>query len=115
MEKIKIIQEANYNWEGHPRVKGAESMFLLTNQEENTEFTCMLTHLPVKTVVNIHFHEFDEIIYVIEGKAVMYIDGAGEIPMKKGSFFRIPKGVKHHPYDIEEDIIAYNVFYPFSK
>ena len=28
----------------------------------------------------------------------------------KGFFLRIPKGILHQPHDIEEDIIAYDVW-----
>jgi hypothetical protein len=43
----------------------------------------------------------------------MWIDELGDVPMVEGTFIRIPKGVLHQPCDIEEDLIAYDIFYPF--
>jgi hypothetical protein len=33
------------------------------------------------------------------------------LPMVPG--FRIPKGVLHQPHDVEEDLVVYDVFYPY--
>jgi hypothetical protein len=43
----------------------------------------------------------------------LWVDQVGDVPMVEGTFVRIPKGVLHQPHDIEEDLIAYDVFYPF--
>ena len=41
-----------------------------------------------------HIHEnSDDIIYVLKGKAKMWIDNIGDVPMREGTFLRIPKGV----------------------
>jgi len=50
---------------------------------------------------------------VVKGKAKMWIDRVGDVPLVEGTFVRIPKGVLHQPHDIEEDLFAYDVFYPF--
>ena len=34
-------------------------------------------------------------------------------PQLKDVKVRIPKGVLHHPHDIEEDLLIYEVFYPY--
>jgi hypothetical protein len=34
---------------------------------------------------------------------------------KGNTFLCIPKGVKHQPHAVKEDILTYNVFYPFVK
>jgi mannose-6-phosphate isomerase-like protein (cupin superfamily) len=60
-----------------------------------------------------HTHECDDILYIIKGKAKVWIDGIGDIPALPGTFVRIPKGVLHQPHDVEEDSIIYDVFYPF--
>lgn len=75
----------------------------------------MLTRVSAGTVIDMHTHTCDEIIYLIEGNAVMSIAGMTDIKMTRGTFLRIPKGVKHRPHSINEDILAYNVFYPFLK
>jgi mannose-6-phosphate isomerase-like protein (cupin superfamily) len=49
----------------------------------------------------------------VKGKAKMWIEGIGDVPMVEGGFIRIPKGVWHQPHDIEEDVIAHDVvWYP---
>ncbi len=94
-------------------VKGAESVFLLSKREDDTELTCMLVNIPAGSQVEEHTHECDEIIYVLKGKAKLSVDGVGIVDMKTGSFFRIPRGLKHRPFDIEESLEVWNVFYPY--
>ena len=114
MGKSKIIQHQDLKWEPHPQLANAKVAYLLSNREEGMDLTCFLVHVPVGTEVQKHIHEnSDDIIYVLKGKAKMWIDEIGDLPMREGSFFRIPKGVLHQPHNIEEDLIAYDVFYPF--
>ncbi len=115
MERAKVIQPSNIKWEPHPLVAGIESAYLVSKRDENMDLTCMLVHVPPGTRVDKHTHECDEIIYVIQGQAMMHIEGIGEVPMSAGTFLRIPKGVAHHPYDIVDDIRVYDVFYPFLE
>lgn len=115
MEQPKIIQPYNLEWEPHPLVTGIESAYLISNRDENVDLTCMLVHVPSGTHVEKHSHECDEIIYVLKGKAMMSIDGIGEVSMTAGTFLRIPKGVTHRPYKIEDSLIVYDVFYPFLR
>jgi quercetin dioxygenase-like cupin family protein len=113
MEKFKIVQQNDVRWEPHPQLARAEVGYLVSNRDENMDLTCMLVHLPPGTQVDRHTHECDDIIYVVKGKATMWIEGVGDVEMVQGTFLRIPKGVAHQPYNIEEDFIAYDVFYPF--
>lgn len=114
MEEIKIVQPEEINWEPHPQLANAEVSYLLSKRDENADLTCLLVHLPLGIEVEKHIHEnSDDIIYVVKGKAKMWIDQVGDVPMVGGAFIRIPKGVLHQPHDIEEDILAYDVFYPF--
>ncbi len=113
MRQPKIIQPADRRWEPHPRVVGAEATCLLSHQGDGAGLTCMLTRLPAGTFVESHSHRCEEIIYVLRGKATMQIDGAGAVSMARGAFLRIPSGVTHQPYGVEEDLLAYNVFYPY--
>ncbi len=113
MEKPKVVQRDDIKWEPHPQLANATVAFLISHRDENMDLTCMLVRLPTGTYVEKHTHECEDIIYVIEGKATIWIEGIGDIPMTKGTFIRIPKGVQHQPHDIEQDILAYDVFYPF--
>lgn len=113
MEQAKIIQPSDIKWEPHPRFAKAEVANLVSNRDDNMNLTCTLVRLQPGTHVGKHTHQCDEIIYVIKGKAMMDIDGVGEVRMSEGTFLRIPKGVAHQPHKVEDDFIALDVFYPF--
>ena len=113
MDDVKIVHPQDVKWEPHPQLAKAKVAFLVSHRDENMDLTIMLVDLPVGTEVPRHTHECDDIIYLVEGKAKMWIEGMGDVPVEKGSFVRIPKGTLHQPHDIEEDLIAYDVFYPF--
>ena len=114
MTKCKVIQPSEMKLEPHPQLPKIKVAHLLTNRDDDISITCALVHLPVGAEVEKHFHESsDDIIYVVRGKPKMWIEGAGDVPMIEGGFLRIPKGVWHQPHDIVEDVIAYDVWYPF--
>jgi quercetin dioxygenase-like cupin family protein len=114
METAKIVEPSEIKWEPHPQLAKAQVAYFLSNKDENAGLTCLMVRLPVGTKVERHIHEnSDDIIYVVKGKAKMWIDGIGDVPMVEGAFIRIPKGVLHQPRDIEEDILVYDVFHPF--
>lgn len=114
MEKSKIVQPDQIKWEPHPQLAEAKVSYLLSHRDENADLTCLLVHLQAGAEVEKHTHDnSDDIIYVLKGKGKMWIDGVGDVSIEKGAFIRIPKGVLHQPHDIEEDVLAYDVFYPF--
>lgn len=115
MEQAKILHPSDITWEAHPCFEGLTSAMLVTHCDEHMDLTCMLTRVSVGTIIDEHVHECDEIIYVLEGNAIMSIERMDNVPMIPGTFLRIPKGVKHKPHTIEASILAYNVFYPFLK
>jgi len=114
MEACKVIQTNEIKWEPHPQLKNAKVAYLLSRRDENVDLSCFLVNVPAGTEVEKHIHEdSDDIIYVIKGKAKMWIDKVGDVPMVEGSFIRIPKGLWHLAHDVEEDLLIYDVFYPF--
>jgi quercetin dioxygenase-like cupin family protein len=115
MEQTKIVHPSDIKWEEHPVFSGLRSAMLVSNRDDQMDLTCMLTRVSSGTVIDMHTHTCDEIIYVIEGDAVMSIEGMNDIQMTPGTFLRIPTGVKHQPHAVKEDMLAYNVFYPFLK
>jgi uncharacterized RmlC-like cupin family protein len=114
MKKHKVIQPTEMKWDPHPQLPKIKVAYLLSKRDDDIDITCALVNLPVGSQVEKHFHEnSDDIIYVVKGKAKMWIDGVGDVPMVAGGFIRIPKGVWHQPHDVEEDVIAHDVWYPF--
>ncbi len=114
MEKAKAVQPNEVQWEPHPQLKDVKVGYFLSHKEDKTDLTCFLVRSPKGSRIEKHVHKnSDDIIFVIKGKATLWIDGLGDLPMVPGSFFRIPKGVIHHPHDIEEHLLIYDVFYPY--
>ena len=114
MINSKTVQPNEMKWEPHPQLPNAKVAYLLSRRDDEADLTCLLVHLPAGTQVERHTHEnSDDIVYVVKGKGKMWIEEIGDVPMVEGAFIRIPKGVLHQPHDIEEDLIAYDVFYPY--
>lgn len=87
MEESKIVQPDEIKWEPHPQLAEVKVSYLLSKREENVDLTCFLVHLPVGTEMPKHIHEnSDDIIYVLKGKAKMWIDGIGDVPWWKVPF-----------------------------
>jgi uncharacterized RmlC-like cupin family protein len=113
MENFKLIQPQERKWDPHPQLPGVEVAYLVSKRADKVDITCALVHLPVGSHVDKHLHEnSDDIIYVLKGKAKMWVDGIGDVPLVAGTFLRIPKGTMHQPHDIEEDFIAHDTWYP---
>ena len=113
MKNYKLIQPDERKWEPHPQIPRVEVSYLLSKRADQVDMTGALVHLPVGAQVAEHLHEnSDDIIYVLQGKAKMWVDGIGEVPLVAGTFLRIPKGTMHQPRDVVEDFIAYDVWYP---
>jgi quercetin dioxygenase-like cupin family protein len=109
----KVIHPFEMDWNPHPKFKGVEIAYLLTKREDDVDVTCAIVHWKVGAEVPKHIHEdSDDILYVLQGKAKIWIEAYGDIPLIAGSFVRVPKGVLHQPHDIEEDLIAHDTWFP---
>ena len=113
MNDVKVIQKEDVKWEPHPQLPNVEVSYLVSPRDEIMDLTCMLVHIPPGVDAPKHTHECDDIVYVLKGKANIRVEGIGEVSAVPGTFVRIPKGVLHQPHDVEEDLIVYDVFYPF--
>lgn len=112
-QPAKVVQPSNLKWEIHPKFKGVESAYLLSKRDDNSGITYALTHWAVGAQFKKHIHEHsDDIIYFLKGRATIWVEGIGDVPMVAGSFVRIPKGVAHQPHDIEEDVMAQHTWTP---
>ena len=100
-------------WQPHPMLEGVKIKLLLSKKRDNADVTCYLVSVPKGGDVAEHVHEeSDDIIYPLKGKAKMFIEGDGEFDLVPGVFVRVPKNTKHRVYDIEEDLLIYDVFVP---
>jgi quercetin dioxygenase-like cupin family protein len=104
---------AEIDWKPHPVAKGVEIKPLLTKQNDGAMVSCLLVRAKAGVEIPEHVHEgSDDIIYPLAGKAKFYVEGYGEGELVKGVLVRVPKGAKHRIFDIEEDLLAYDVFAP---
>jgi quercetin dioxygenase-like cupin family protein len=110
MEIVK--RERDLPWTPHPflpiRIKN-----LLTKKDDQGDITIFLVSIPAGKEIPEHVHETQEdIIFIMAGKARMWIDGVGEFSLEKGTFIRVPKNTKHRIFNVTEDVLNYDVFTP---
>jgi len=100
-------------WMPHPVAQGVSIKPLITSQKHDLNVTCMLVNVPVGREVPEHIHqEQDDILFPLQGKAVMWVEGAGDFSLEPGVIVRVPKGKKHRIAGIAEDLLFFDVFYP---
>ena len=110
MMKVVFIEDEQ-PWLPHPRAKDVKIKYLIPKSELNENTICLLVKIPRGAEVPTHSHECQsDILYPLYGRFKMWIEGIGEIEVKKGMIVRIPRGVKHKVYDVQEDSLIINVF-----
>ena len=112
-----VIQEEEGEWTAHAFAPGIRSKTLLSRQENGAEVSIFLIRTTEGGTLSVpeHSHEGSEdIAYVLSGSARMEIEGMGAIELKKGTFVRVPKNLKHRVYDIKPDFVVLNLFSPAS-
>jgi len=110
-----VLKEEGVDWEPHPTFKGVEIKLFLTKKDHKANITTFLSHVRKGNIVPEHIHaEQDDNLYILSGRAKMWVDGIGEFELKKGMFIRVLKGIKHKIYDVTEDLLVFDVFSPAS-
>ena len=109
---LKDIQVNDMQWEPHPGFKDLLMKKLLSHEKDDIDLSIVLVRVKKGAEIPAHVHEQDDIVYHIEGKGKMWVEGAGDFDVQPGTFMRIPAGVKHQPHDIEEDILVFDIYYP---
>jgi quercetin dioxygenase-like cupin family protein len=100
-------------WIPHPIAKDVKIKNLITRKEHGADVTCMLVLIPMGKEVPEHVHrEQDDILYPLKGKAKMWVDGEGFLPLEPGVIVRVPKGMKHKISEVTQDLLLYDVFSP---
>lgn len=111
MEIYKAVDDLA--WRPHPLVKEVSIKPLVTKSEDGLNVTCMLLRIPAGVEIPEHIHEEQaDILYPIDGKAEMNVEGAGTFALKPGVIVRVPKGTKHSIFNVTEELLIYDVFQP---
>jgi quercetin dioxygenase-like cupin family protein len=111
MEIAKTVDDIS--WRPHPLVKEVNIKPLATKSEDGLNVTCLLVRIPAGIEIPEHVHEEQvDILYPIQGKAEVSVEGAGTFSLKPGVVVRVPKGTKHRIFNVTEELLVYNVFQP---
>jgi quercetin dioxygenase-like cupin family protein len=101
------------SWAPHPVAEGVEIKPLVTKKDHDLDVTCVLVKVPVGIEVPEHIHETQaDILYPLQGRAEMYVEGAGNLVLKPGVVVRVPAGVTHRLFNVAEELVIYDVFQP---
>lgn len=108
-----VINVDDLEWQPHKMVKGVKIKVLISKAVQGTDVTCMLVKIGQGIEVPEHIHEnSDDILYILSGKATMAAEGSEDFVLEPGVIVRVPKGTKHRIYDVSEDLLIYDVFWP---
>lgn len=100
-------------WLPHPTAPDIRIKPMITFKEHGLDVTCMLVEVPAGKEVPEHTHEGQEdILYPLQGKAMMWVDGGEEFVLQPGVVVRVPRGVKHKIIHVTETLLIYDVFCP---
>lgn len=109
---MNIYKVEELKWTPHNLAKGVERKILISKKEHKVDVTCMLVRIPKGVEIPEHIHDAqDDIIYVLQDKFKLWAEGT-EHDAEYGTLLRVPKGVKHKVYDVQEDTLLYDVFSP---
>ena len=101
------------SWAPHPIAAGVEIKPLVTKKDDGPDLTCILVKIPSGKEIPEHIHETQtDILYPLQGNAEMYVEGAGNFPLKPGIVVRVPLGAKHKIFNVIEELLVYDVFQP---
>jgi mannose-6-phosphate isomerase-like protein (cupin superfamily) len=101
------------DWQPHPTVEGVKIKLLVSRAVQGTDVTCMLVQIGRGLEVPEHIHDHsDDILFPLAGKARMWVEGSGDFALEPGMIVRVPQGMKHRIFDVSEDLLLHDVFWP---
>ena len=111
MEVCKTVDDIA--WRPHPLVKEVSVKPLVSKGEDGLDVTCMLVKIPAGCEIPEHVHEDQaDILYPLQGRAEMYVQGAGTFALLPGVIVRVPKNTRHRIFNVTEQLLIYDVFQP---
>lgn len=99
------------NWEQHPFLD-VKIKKLVTKEKDGADVTIFLVKLSKDQEIQEHVHETsDDVLFPLEGKGKIYIQGSGELELFPGVLVRVPRNTKHRVY-AEEGLLYFDIFAP---
>ncbi|MGD2125816.1 MAG: cupin domain-containing protein [Desulfobacteraceae bacterium] len=109
-------KESELEWEPHFMTDNGKIKWIYTREKDESPITVMKVKLERGVTLPDHVHrDQPDLIYILEGKASMFIDGVGEFPAEAGMIIQVPPNTKHSVRNVEEDLLLYNVFAPAMR
>jgi quercetin dioxygenase-like cupin family protein len=109
-------KEQEVEWEPHFMTENGKIKWIYTREKDDSPITVMKIALGKGVTLPDHVHrDQPDLVYVLEGKATFFIDGAGEFPAEPGMVIQVPPNTLHSIRNVEEDLVIYNVFAPAIK
>jgi len=97
----------------HPFLEDVGMRTLYSKRNDGADITCFVVRCTVGSVIEEHIHRDEaDIIFVLRGKATMWVEDRGSFLLEAGVFVVVPKGLRHRTYDVEEELVIYDVFTP---
>lgn len=103
-------EQEKMEWVSHPLNEKVLLGYLLTNKDDGVKITCLLAKIPKGESIPEHTHEVHDILFPLSGKAKIWIQGLGELELKRGVLVSVPPRAAHKVYDVTEDMEVYDVF-----
>ena len=86
---------------------------LYSRRDDGGDLTCFVVRCPAGSAIEEHVHEDEtDVIYVLRGRASMWVEDRGVFPLRPGVFVVVPRGLRHRTFDVEEELVIYDVFTP---
>jgi quercetin dioxygenase-like cupin family protein len=103
-------------WEPHFMTENGKIKWIYTREKDDSPIAVMLININKGTSLPEHVHKDQpDLIFVLQGKATMFIDGVGEFPLEPHMVVQVPKNTRHTIRNVKEDLLIYNVFAPAMK
>ncbi len=97
----------------HPFLADVGMKTLYSKNDDDGEVTCFVIRCSVGSEIEEHVHPNEaDIIFVLKGKATMWVEDRGSFPLAPGVFVVVPRGLRHRTYDVKEELHIYDVFSP---
>lgn len=108
VRKLESVSESK-----HPFLENVGMKPLYSKEKDGADVTCFVVRCSVGSEIEEHVHpDAADIIFVLKGKATMWIEDKGSFQLEPGVFVVVPKGLKHRTYDVFEELHIYDVFSP---